>query len=230
MTCMNFAFGNSDEIPLLTFKKSVKDSQTERFESEQKQKYGAGVLVGNWFDRRAEYTPSFNEWQTTYKSLYQSYDPKFLNNDRTALWDRKIEDEGLGYRFIIGHHDQYLKNMTTSSDIFHRIIPQKVPCSRTFKVKRNEWLPQQDLLQCFGNATEYGLVKKKEYKMMEFENQFRPWDTVYNCSYKKPQGFANLLEKRYVKPQSDFNKVNLDHLGIDLNNRCKITFKKTECN
>ena len=42
--------------------------------------------------------------------------------------------QGLGARFIIGHYDEeYLQNMTTSDDIFFRILPQKVPCQRTFK-------------------------------------------------------------------------------------------------
>ena len=91
---MNFTFGDShknlqEKPKFRVAKKSKKDSR--KFESSPK--YCAGVLVGNWFDRRSEYTSPFNEWQTTYKSLYKSYDPKFLNNDRSVAWDRKLEDE-----------------------------------------------------------------------------------------------------------------------------------------
>lgn len=64
------------------------------FEAEPaKGRYNSGVLVGDWFERRANYEPPEDDWYTVYDETYTCKLNSYLKDDKTAAMDNKIKAE-----------------------------------------------------------------------------------------------------------------------------------------
>ncbi|OXU27445.1 hypothetical protein TSAR_002484 [Trichomalopsis sarcophagae] len=159
-------------------------------------RYNSGVLVGDWFERRANYEPPEDDWYTVYDETYTCKFNSNLLDDKTAAKDNKIKAErGLGGEFLINHHGKsFHGNYTTTNDLFFRVIPRGVcgPRTRAYSSRKDKWLPEIDLTKNFGNLTKY--------------------DQEESCKRFEPPGPV----KRFLKPKGITDESYLlCHLDID---------------
>ncbi|KAL7297845.1 hypothetical protein TKK_0008876 [Trichogramma kaykai] len=184
-----------------------------------KGRYNAGVLVGNWFYRRAPYNPPPDDWKTVYDTTYTCKRNCDLENDWLLQQKNKLKgDHGIGKDFLIQHHaNDFQKNFTTTNDLYYRVIPAERcgPRRRKYSSRKNLWLPEIDLTKCFGNLTEFGLVEVETYKKCLAAIP-SPRETMYASHFKK-QKFKDEPDKYYPRPIGKMNEVNLDHLDINPN-------------
>ncbi|XP_058807642.1 uncharacterized protein LOC131673569 [Phymastichus coffea] len=206
MAAMNFDFEALPSIRCTgcaTVQKSWKKQRVQLNDTVKdslKGRYDAGVLVGNWFDRRADYKPPIDNWITSYDSSYICKTNWNLNKDRQASIDNKIKVErGLGSEFLIKYRgDHFQNNYTTTNDIFFRLYATDTcgPRARKFSSRKNIWLPEANLTDDFGNQT----------------NLFPPEVTQTDaCGCPK----QTASQKRFPKPKGDMNTPQLCHLDID---------------
>ncbi|XP_012286789.1 uncharacterized protein C1orf158 [Orussus abietinus] len=198
--------------------KYLKKKEESRGPHLTKAYYSSKVLIGNWFDRRSEYKPPPDEWCSTYETSYPVYDKEFVRRDECDLWDNKLNNEGLDRKNLMDHHGEaYLKNMTTTYDLSFRILPEKSKelRRRVYNTRRGEWLPTLDLINIYGNLTNFGLAESIECERLktEHENQ-KIWVPMYTDHYRKPKINSENSVKRIPRPIGDLKSLNLEHLGI----------------
>ncbi|CAK1581527.1 unnamed protein product [Parnassius mnemosyne] len=127
--------------------------------------YSPGVLLGNWVEDRIEcpkggtlyFPPEINiEYDKLKPELRQS---DFRINKLNS-WQGNLES-------VIRHnsHDA-CGNFVTTNDLVYNHLPKSLcgPIQRHYKRSAHQFYPQPDLMQCFGNITEWGLKKYLEHE------------------------------------------------------------------
>ncbi|XP_043663651.1 uncharacterized protein C1orf158 homolog isoform X1 [Vespula pensylvanica] len=220
----------------LSTKLSNKQDEFDRAPTVSEEKYDSKVLIGNWFNRRASYIPS-NKWitntQTIYKQHYKSYDIDIYKKNQVPFWNNKIKNEGLFKGTLMNHHGKsYYNNMTTTYDLSYRILPTQSQKShlRIYNIRKNRWLPEQDLTENFGNLTKIGIKDVLQIWWDSTSNeatQFCRWRTTYQDEYKAHD--ISLVKKKFHRQQVNMNVPYLNNLGHidDYSNSCPITFKNS---
>ncbi|KAJ8722436.1 hypothetical protein PYW07_003616 [Mythimna separata] len=127
--------------------------------------YSNGVLIANWVEDRIEcinngalYFPP--KEKIDYKKLKpESRQPDFRRN--------KLNSTQSNFSSIIRHdsHDS-CDNYATTNDLVYNHLPKPLcgPIQRYYKKAPHQWYPQPDLMECFGNVTEWGLRKYLKYE------------------------------------------------------------------
>ncbi|XP_015435478.1 PREDICTED: uncharacterized protein C1orf158 homolog [Dufourea novaeangliae] len=136
-----------------------KDHKLDRALTSSEDKYTSKTLEGNWFERRAIYTPQPVHWKTTYDSDYKPNVNTTWKENQIIKWDNKLNLEGLSREKLLDHKKEYCSNMTTTYDLSYNILPKdlKGPRIRTYHAKKRKWIPEQDLTRNYGSLTNFGL-------------------------------------------------------------------------
>ncbi|KAK2575853.1 hypothetical protein KPH14_007227 [Odynerus spinipes] len=195
------------------------------------EKYHSKVLIGNWFERRVPSIPFSDKLITIYEQDYQPHHTDAYKKDHVALWDNKIGNEGLDKSALMDHGKAYRDNMTTMNDLIYKILPTNLhkPTFRTYNIRKNKWLPEQDLTKSFGNLTQFG-IKNALKVLWESDSseamQFCRWRTTYQDEYKAREG--SLIKNQFHRRRPNMNVPCLNHLyrGTDgYPKGCPIAFK-----
>ncbi|XP_028163329.1 uncharacterized protein LOC114354927 [Ostrinia furnacalis] len=127
--------------------------------------FNTGVLLGNWVEDRIEcpkagtlYFPP--KEQINYEKMKpESRQPDFRINKLTSL-------QGNVHSIIRHDSHDYCGNFATTNDLVYNHLPKPLcgPNQRHYKRSAHQFYPQPDLMKCFGNVTEWGLRKYKQYE------------------------------------------------------------------
>ncbi|XP_041976864.1 uncharacterized protein LOC121731498 [Aricia agestis] len=156
--------------------------------------YSNGVLVGNWVEDRIEcpkdgsldYPP--NEKIDLKKLQRESRQSDFRNNKLNS-WQGNI---------IPAIKDDLYEscgNFATTTDLVYNHLPKPLcgPPQRFYKRFKNHYYPQQDLSECYGNITEWGLKEYLEYSWA-CDNVNDYLSTLYEDSFVPP------TPQQYLQP------------------------------
>ncbi|KAF7992203.1 hypothetical protein HCN44_001528 [Aphidius gifuensis] len=195
-----------------------------------KQRYNKKVLLGNWYEERADNTrpadkckSNYNDAKTNEKDEPIKDDEENYDTFQTALMHKK-KQQGIG-RDLIAAPGDYDNNFSTLYDLTYRVLPKglKGPRLRVYNATREAYLPEIDLTENFGNLYGYGLkeyIKEKariiDQSELDQENK-DSMRTSYQCEYTKKKIPDDI--KRFPLKSAEMNTPDLRYLGIDLNAR-----------
>ncbi|KAI4491489.1 hypothetical protein M0804_002881 [Polistes exclamans] len=212
----------------LHIKLNNKQDKLDSIPPASKAKYDSKVLIGNWLEHRAPCIPFSNNWITIYKQHYKPYDTNIYKNDQVEFWDNKIENEGLSSKLTDCHGKSYCNNMTTTYDLSYRILPKQLQKSyRIYNLRKNKWLPEQDLTKDFGNLTKTGIKNVLQVWWDSTSNdaiQYCRWRTTYQDEYKIQD--VSLINKKFHRKRLNTNisyLSSLNHIN-EYSNSCPVAF------
>lgn len=132
-------------------------------------KYSPKTLVGDWFERRADYIIQPDDWRTTYEIDFKPHINETWKINQIVKWENKLIQEGLPQEKFFHHEKEYYSNMTTTYDLCYNILPKSLegPKIRSYNARQRKWIPEQDLMKSFGTLTQFGLkdaLKEEIYR------------------------------------------------------------------
>ncbi|XP_015174601.1 PREDICTED: uncharacterized protein C1orf158 homolog [Polistes dominula] len=221
---------HSINLSLIDLHTKLNNKQEDKLDSipAVSKRYDSKVLIGNWLERRTPYIPFSNDWITIYKQHYKPYDTNIYKKDRIEFWNNKIENEGLSSTLMDCHEKSYCNNMTTTYDLSYRILPKQLQKSyRIYNLRKNKWLPEQDLTKDFGNLTKTGIKDALQVwwdSISDDAIKFCRWRTTYQDEYKFQD--VSLINKKFHKQRLNTNisyLSSLNHIN-EYSNGCPVAF------
>ncbi|XP_013194132.1 uncharacterized protein LOC106137768 [Amyelois transitella] len=168
--------------------------------------FNTGVLLGNWVEDRIEcpktgtlYFPP--KEKIDYKKMTpESRQPDFRLNKLNSLQ---------GNVSAVIRHDSHdaCGNFATINDLVYNHLPKPLcgPAQRYYKKSKHQFYPQPDLMQCYGNVTEWGLMKfkKHEWACTDVSDYI---STLYEDTYVPPRPSQYLQRCERKARDSSFTK------------------------
>nr|CAI5842958.1 unnamed protein product [Callosobruchus analis] len=144
------------------------------------------ILIGNWFEEQCAYKKN----RYTHSSEYQNeYRTKPLTTyPKSIIWDAKLRSD---YNVCPDKHSDedpsFFNNFSTTYDLSYNHLPQFY--RRLMKDVPNENAPskEMELIESYGNLTNYGLVNEKKYEWrLDSPDPRMTTVTSNKCDFARP--------------------------------------------
>ncbi|XP_065061350.1 cilia- and flagella-associated protein 107-like [Rhopilema esculentum] len=156
------------------------------------QRYNNRVLIGNWNEERREFRRGNWKSNSTHRTDFTNY-RHFVPDNKNRQY-AILKNEGLDKKLLFSHsgaYKNYSSNMISWYDQQFNGREQRessLPMLRAWDGRTLAWAPERSDHPLQGTPTNFGLLAKKQARLVENSNSVPEYQTTYEGSYKSLPG------------------------------------------